>query len=1122
MSTIFGIPGGKETMGPSPSQPVAAASAKPRRFAAWKGLRALASLQLTVVLFALSLIVVFFGTMDQIDQSNWTAQKQYFRSWMVRVPFKLISQFVQIFYDHDAPTWSGYFPFLGGRTLGVLMLVNLLAAHLTRFKLSWRRSGVIILHLGVLILLGGEIVTQFFAVESRLIMQVGESKNSIDRSREFELALTDDASGQTAVIPEGLLAPGKTVSSPELPVDVQVLEVYKNSIPHSVTGGDDSNTIVSVVTGAGGRYEVVSAPEGSGVKSEQREDIPAVRFRVLEKGTQKVLGEHLSSLWEYEDGPAFRHFIALPFKVSAGGRTYTISLRNERIYKPYTITLLKFEHKNYAGTEMAKDFASTVRLQDSETGEDREVRIWMNHPLRHRGETFYQSGTLGSDSASGEVKDTGTVLQVVNNPGWLLPYVSCFVVTLGMFIHFGIAIVNFTNKRRARWNQNAGANASLPKPSLPEANASSWAAKYVPWAVIGVCAVYSVKMLFPGPETYNDFDLSAFGAIPVLDEGRVKPLDTLARTKMLYISGQSEFQDQDGKKHPAILWLLEILAAEDPNTSVARDFPVFRIDNEQVLQLLNLKFKPGFYRYSVNELLPNYEKFATAVRAAENLDENKRELFHAKLIELASRITAYNRIVYGAAPNLIPKERGSDQWVTLGEIEKQASLFISDDQRSAARKAAANEVIAEWGARLPEKLTPELQQALMADVDKRASARLARLSTREWGKVNPAAGAFQNILSAYREKKPKGFIEAIHTYTSDYVYPLNPEFTNTTSFEQRMNQANPLIVAAFLFIFAAIFRMFAWLVWEQPLSRIAWGLAVIGLALLVGTLFGRMYIMQRPLVFVTNLYSTALLIGAGMLAGGLCIERIFKNGIGLIVGVLAAASGVDIAHHLSTDGRDTMGALVAVLDTNYWLASHVTTVNLGYAATYLAGLLSIAYLVWGLAFSNLTKEKHAALGSMIYGTLCFAMTLSFVGTVLGGIWGDQSWGRFWGWDPKENGAVMIVIWNALILHARWCGLVKQRGMALLSIAGIMITTWSYFGTNQLGAGLHNYGFNKDLADGCAVTWAVCLGLIGLGLIPMRFWRSFAGTGQPKPELTSASPDQRQTVPAFSGRKPGKK
>ena len=130
---------------------------------------------------------------------------------------------------------------------------------------------------------------------------------------------------------------------------------------------------------------------------------------------------------------------------------------------------------------------------------------------------------------------------------------------------------------------------------------------------------------------------------------------------------------------------------------------------------------------------------------------------------------------------------------------------------------------------------------------------------------------------------------------------------------------------------------------------------------------------------------------------------------------------------------------------------------------------------------------------MIYGILCFATLLSFVGTVLGGIWADQSWGRFWGWDPKENGAVLIVIWNALILHARWAGIAKARGVAMLSVIGNMVVAWSWFGTNQLGVGLHAYGFNDQLATGCALWWLSQSLIATLGMVPLKYWASFAPT-----------------------------
>src|SRR3954469_20102757 len=181
----------------------------------------------------------------------------------------------------------------------------------------------------------------------------------------------------------------------------------------------------------------------------------------------------------------------------------------------------------------------------------------------------------------------------------------------------------------------------------------------------------------------------------------------------------------------------------------------------------------------------------------------------------------------------------------------------------------------------------------------------------------------------------------------------------------------------------------------------------------------------------------------------------------------------------------------AVLDTNLWLATHVVTVTSGYAATFLAGFLALIYIVRGVFTKSLDKATADSLARMVYGIVCFAMLFSFVGTVLGGIWADQSWGRFWGWDPKENGAVLIVLWNAIVLHARWGGLVKDRGVALLAIFGNVVTAWSWFGTNMLGIGLHSYGFMDK-----ALFWLVSfvmlqLGLILIGsLIPISWWRSF--------------------------------
>jgi ABC-type transport system involved in cytochrome c biogenesis permease subunit len=289
-----------------------------------------------------------------------------------------------------------------------------------------------------------------------------------------------------------------------------------------------------------------------------------------------------------------------------------------------------------------------------------------------------------------------------------------------------------------------------------------------------------------------------------------------------------------------------------------------------------------------------------------------------------------------------------------------------------------------------------------------------------------------------------------------------------------------------------ICAVLSWLFWPRTLSRAAGWLLVMAFVLHTGGLIIRMYLQGRPPV--TNLYSSAIFVGWGAVLLCLFLERIYRNGIG---NVCAATSGfvtLLIAYNLQLDG-DTLEMLRAVLDTNVWLATHVVVVALGYSSTFLAGLLGVIYVIRRPFVRSFTPELSRSLGRMIYGIVCFATLFSLVGTILGGIWADQSWGRFWGWDPKENGALLIVLMNALILHARWAGLVKLRGMAVLTICGNMVTGWSWFGTNQLGVGLHAYGFNNTLARGLVIFWLTQLAFIAVGLVPIRVWRSLLWRSQ---------------------------
>jgi ABC-type transport system involved in cytochrome c biogenesis permease subunit len=212
-------------------------------------------------------------------------------------------------------------------------------------------------------------------------------------------------------------------------------------------------------------------------------------------------------------------------------------------------------------------------------------------------------------------------------------------------------------------------------------------------------------------------------------------------------------------------------------------------------------------------------------------------------------------------------------------------------------------------------------------------------------------------------------------------------------------------------------------------------------------------------------------------------ERISQFGVG---NLLAAAIGFPtllVAYQLAGDG-DTFRVLQAVLDTQFWLATHVVCITLGYSTTLLAGALGVLYLVAVGLLGRFDQSQRLQLVRMTYGTLCFAIFFSFVGTVLGGLWADDSWGRFWGWDPKENGALIIVLWNALVLHARWGRMVGPGGLAMLAVGGNIVTAWSWFGVNELGVGLHSYGFSDGTTFWLLMFVLSQLAIIGLGWLPL--------------------------------------
>src|SRR5262249_26468997 len=279
----------------------------------------------------------------------------------------------------------------------------------------------------------------------------------------------------------------------------------------------------------------------------------------------------------------------------------------------------------------------------------------------------------------------------------------------------------------------------------------------------------------------------------------------------------------------------------------------------------------------------------------------------------------------------------------------------------------------------------------------------------------------------------------------------------------------PFYQCTLLYVFVFLFACASWIGWSEPLRQSALWLCVLALVVQTGAIIARMVMQGRPPV--TNLYSSAVFVGWACVVLGLILEWLYPYSIGSAAASILGFLTALLAHHLGGSG-DSLEMMQAVLDTNFWLATHVTAVTIGYSATLMAGVLGILYILFGLIGKPGNSSVLKSVSTMIYGIVCFATLFSFTGTVLGGIWADQSWGRFWGWDPKENGALIIVVWNALLLHSRWAGMIKQRGIAVLSVVGIIVTIWSWIGTNQLEIGLHAYGFNSTLAKVARYTWGI--------------------------------------------------
>jgi len=562
------------------------------------------------------------------------------------------------------------------------------------------------------------------------------------------------------------------------------------------------------------------------------------------------------------------------------------------------------------------------------------------------------------------------------------------------------------------------------------------------------------------------FDLATFGRLPVLADGRIKPLDTIARTSLLMLQGRQPVAADGGRELSPEEWLLDVFFRPEQ----ADAYRIFRVDNADVLSLFGLGSgdSAGRVRFSFKELLPGLPELERQAQLAGPVDAAARTAFQRAVVELFEHVEYYSRLKYSLqAPDM------SDM-----------SAFLDKPGLLAAGRPGF-EAMATFSML---RAVPPAAPSVRADGWRGVGQSL--LETLSTGAVDPSVRLYAAMGVAWRATRPDTFNAAVGACRAGLSPRFNPAMRRC-AFEAFFNRAEPFFTSLTLYVAAFLLAAVSWLKWPDELGRAAFWVMALAFALATAGIIARMWLEGRPPV--TNLYSSALFIGWGAVALCLVLERINGNAVASAAGSLIGFSTLVIAHHLSLTG-DTMEMMRAVLDSNFWLSTHVVTVTTGYASTFLAGLLATIYIVRGVASRTLDRTTADSLARMVYGIVCFATLFSFIGTVLGGIWADQSWGRFWGWDPKENGALIIVLWNAVILHCRWGGLVRQRGMMALAVFGNVVTAWSWFGTNMLGVGLHSYGFTSAAFQGLVAFVAVQLAVIGLAAIPRARWRSAPGPG----------------------------
>ncbi|MGA2052830.1 MAG: cytochrome c biogenesis protein CcsA, partial [Opitutales bacterium] len=517
---------------------------------------------------------------------------------------------------------------------------------------------------------------------------------------------------------------------------------------------------------------------------------------------------------------------------------------------------------------------------------------------------------------------------------------------------------------------------------------------------------------FLPPRSVSPYDLAAYGRIPVQFGTRVLPLDSVARNTLRLFSGSTSLSvpaSQDfpnGVRMPALQWFLELTLQPE----VADRLPVFEVDHDELLGLLNQKPRPNPL-FSFNDLQPSLDQIAKAAQAADDKKDAEAPLstFDTAVSDLRDHLMLYQRLAISFVP---PDNSPVEDWQTWqSSLQSGTAAFQAHEAHQPYDEASFNAFLlqARRYMQLSSAATVGLVPPLSGNTDAWANLGQAALAALHSGQLNPILPDYANLSVSLRVDDSAAFnaaITALHRDLGSYAT------SNHIRFEAFINQVDPFFWGSLLYAFAFFCACLSWVTLGPEFRRGAVWMVVFGFVLELFGMSARVYLTGYGIV--TNLYSSALFVGWVAVLFGLVIEFWRKNSLGAAMASFIGFATLAVAHSLPFSGDD-LEMPRAVLATNFWLWTHVLCITSGYGAMFAAGVLGAAYILAGIFTTAFDATRAREIARLVYGITCFATVFSFVGTMLGGIWADQSWGRFWGWDPKENGALLIVLWCAICL-----------------------------------------------------------------------------------------------------------